>query len=101
MRHVSFTLATLHVDDVEMELLSADLLVVQREETVELDWELIATSLPTSPFDAGTYRLVMAELLDGRVLSGEAIMVRSDTQRHVFRGRGNLSGLRVADGLGD
>jgi hypothetical protein len=41
----------------------------------------------------------MSNLIDGRVLSGDALVVRSDEQRHVFRGGGELSGLRAEDGL--
>jgi hypothetical protein len=42
----------------------------------------------------------MGVLEDGRVLRGPALVVRSDEQRHVFRGAGTLEGLRADDGLG-
>ncbi|CAB4959890.1 MAG: hypothetical protein F2837_11850 [Actinobacteria bacterium] len=41
----------------------------------------------------------MTELLDGRLFRGDAFVVRSDQQRHVFRGGGSLTGLLPADDL--
>jgi hypothetical protein len=99
LRHVSFTLATLHVDDVEVPLMLADLVVVRRDESTQIDWEVVATSLPVIPYPQAVCRLVMSNLVDGRLLSGDALVVRSDEQRHVFRGGGELIGLRVEDGL--
>ncbi len=101
MRHARFTLAQVHVDDVELPLMHADLLVVRREETEILDWELVTTTLPTASLPQAPCRLVMAVLDDGRMLRGPALVVRSDDQRHVFRGAGELDGLVVADGLDD
>ena len=101
MRHAHFTLAQVHVDDLELPLMTADLLVVRREETADLDWELVATTLVTAALDQAPCRLVMSVLDDGRLLRGDALVVRSDEQRHVFRGAGELEGLVDADGLGD
>jgi len=99
VRHAQFTLAQVHVDDIELPLMQADLLVVRREETEALDWELVATTLRTSAFAQAPCELVMSVLEDGRVLRGAALVVRSDEQRHVFRGAGDLRGLTEADGL--
>jgi hypothetical protein len=99
VRHARFTLAQVHVDEVELPLMQADLLVVRREETEALDWELVATTLATSALEQAPCRLVMAVLEDGRVLRGDALVVRSDEQRHVFRGAGELAGLVGDDGL--
>lgn len=101
MRHANFTLAQVHVDDVELPLMTADLLAVRRAETEALDWELVATTLPVSPLPQAPCRLVMAVLDDGRVLRGDALIVRSDDRRHVFRGAGDLVGLLPDDGLDD
>ncbi len=101
MRHARFTLAQVHVDDRELPLMTADLVVVRREETVDLDWELVATSPPTEALPQAPCRLVMSVLEDGRLLRGPAVVVRSDERRHVFRGAGDLEGLRVSDGLDD
>jgi hypothetical protein len=97
---VSFTLAQVHVDDTELPLTAADLLVVRREETTDLDWELVATTLPVDALEPAPCRLVMAILDDGRILRGDALVVRSDERRHVFRGAGELEGLRPSDGVG-
>ncbi len=99
MRHARFSLAQVHVDDAELPLLRADLLVVRREEAPDLDWELVATSPPVTAFEPAPCRLTMAVLEDGRLLRGDALVVRSDEQRHVFRGAGDLDGLTSADGL--
>jgi hypothetical protein len=99
VRHARFTLAQVHVDDVELPLMQADLLVVRRDETTDLDWELVTTTLPTATLPQAPCRLVMSVLDDGRVLRGPALVVRSDDQRHVFRGAGELDGLVLADGL--
>ena len=101
MRHARFTLAQVHVDDAELTLLQADLVVVRREETEALDWELVTTTLPTHPLPQAPCRLAMTVLEDGRLLQGDALVVRSDEQRHVFRGAGELRGLTEADGLDD
>ena len=99
MRHARFTLAQVHVDDSELTLLQADLLVVRRDETEALDWELVATTIPSPPLPQAPCRLAMTVLDDGRLLRGDALVVRSDDQRHVFRGAGELQGLVAADGL--
>ena len=100
MRHARFTVAQLHVDDVEVPLLQADLVVVRRPEADALDWELVATSLPGERLQQAPCHLTMSVLEDGRLLRGDALVVRSDEQRHVFRGAGELDGLRRTDGLG-
>lgn len=99
MRHARFTVAQLHVDDTELPLLQADLVVVRREEAPALDWELVATSLPGPALAQAPCHLAMAVLEDGRILRGAALVVRSDEQRHVFRGAGALDGLAPTDGL--
>jgi hypothetical protein len=99
VRHARFTLAQVHVDDIELTLMQADLLVVRREETDALDWELVATTLPSLPLPQAPCRLAMTVLEDGRLLRGDALVVRSDDRRHVFRGAGALDGLTDADGL--
>ena len=99
MRTASFTIVTMWVDDTELPLLSADLVVVRRPETVDLDWECIAMTLPTAPLPLAPSRLVMEDLTGGRRFTGTAVVVRSDEQRHVFRGGGELGGISAGDGL--
>lgn len=100
MRHTRFTVATMQVGDDELPLLYADLVVVRHDGADELDWECVATTLPVDAFERAPYRLAMVVLEDGRLLQGDAVVVRSDERGHVFRGVGALHGLRAADGLG-
>lgn len=88
------------VDDVELRLMSADLVVVRRPETADLDWECVAITLPADPLPLTPVRLVMDDLVSGRQFLGDAVVVRSDEQRHVFRGGGALDGIGPTDGLG-
>ncbi len=99
MRHASFTLATLEVDDQPLRLLTASLMVVRRPDVAALDWEVVATTLPGTALEQRPVALVMTELLDGRLFRGDAFVVRSDEQRHVFRGGGGLQGLIPTDDL--
>src|SRR6478736_2711305 len=50
--------------DIELPLMQADLLVVRREETADLDWELVTTTLPTTSLAQAPCRLVMSVLDD-------------------------------------
>ncbi len=83
----------------EVPLLSADLVVVRRPETDRLDWECVAFTLLMDPFPQEPVFLEMVDVVESRTLSGDALVVRSDQNRHVFRGGGDLSGLIPADGL--
>ncbi len=99
MRSASFTLATVFVDDDELPLMSADLMVVRRAESAELDWECVAITVPTTPLPLAPVHIVMDDLVSGRQFDGNAVVVRSDEQRHVFRGGGHLLGIVESDGL--
>lgn len=99
MQSINFTIATMWVDDAELPLMSADLVVVRRDENERIDWECVAITVPTSPLPQTPCRLVMDDLLTGRQLHGDALVVRSDEQRHVFRGAGDLGGLNESDGM--
>ena len=84
----------------EVPLLSADLVVVRRPETDRIDWECVAFTLLMEPFPQEPVFLEMVDVVESRTLSGDALVVRSDQNRHVFRGGGDLSGLTPEDGLG-
>ena len=99
MRHAAFTLATLEVDGEPLPLLTASLMVVRRPDVAALDWEVVATTLPVAVLEQRPVHLIMGELLEGRVFRGDAFVVRSDEQRHVLRGGGQLSGLVPDDDL--
>ena len=87
------------VNGEEVPLLSADLVVVRRPETDRLDWECVAFTLLMDPFPQEPVFLEMVDVVESRTLSGDALVVRSDQNRHVFRGGGDLSGLLPEDGL--
>ena len=99
MRSINVTLESMTVNGEEVPLLSADLVVVRRPETDRLDWECIAFTLLMDPFPQEPCFLEMVDVVDSRPLSGHALVVRSDHNRHVFRGGGELSGLTAEDGL--
>ncbi len=99
MKSINVTLESMTVNGEEVPLLSADLVVVRRPETDRLDWECVAFTLLMDPFPQEPVFLEMVDVVESRTLSGDALVVRSDQNRHVFRGGGDLSGLIPADGL--
>ena len=100
MKSINVTLESMTVNGEEVPLLSADLVVVRRPETDRLDWECVAFTLLMDPFPQEPVFLEMIDVVESRTLSGNALVVRSDQNRHVFRGGGDLSGLMPEDGLG-
>jgi hypothetical protein len=99
MKSINVTLESMTVNGDELPLLSADLVVVRRPETDRLDWECVAFTLLMDPFPQEPVFLEMVDVVESRTLSGDALVVRSDQNRHVFRGGGDLSGLMPEDGL--
>ncbi|CAM8650699.1 hypothetical protein MCEKE4_01553 [Acidimicrobiia bacterium] len=99
MKSINVTLESMTVNGEEVPLLSADLVVVRRPETDRLDWECVAFTLLMDPFSQEPVFLEMVDVVESRTLSGDALVVRSDQNRHVFRGGGDLSGLMPEDGL--
>lgn len=99
MKSINVTLEAMTVNGEDVPLLSADLVVVRRTETDRLDWECIAFTLLVDPFPQEPCFLEMVDVVESRTLSGPALVVRSDHNRHVFRGGGELSGLTTEDGL--
>ncbi len=100
MKSINVTLESMTVNGEEVPLLSADLVVVRRPETDRIDWECVAFTLLTDPFPQEPVFLEMVDVVESRTLSGDALVVRSDQNRHVFRGGGDLSGLMPEDDLG-
>ena len=98
MRHVRFDIATLAVERVAVPLKAAYLLVAEQPGAQELQWECLAYALDEAPIAQGRYRVDLTTL-DGRVLGGDAILVRSVDGAHVLRGAGALDGID-ADDLG-
>jgi hypothetical protein len=99
MKSINVTLESMTVNGEEVPMLSADLVVVRRPETDRLDWECVAFTLLMDPFPQEPVFLEMVDVVESRTLSGDALVVRSDQNRHVFRGGGDLSGLIPEDGL--
>ena len=96
MRHVRFDVATLAVERVAVPLKAAYLLVAEQEGAEHLQWECVAYGLGTGPIAPGRYRVDIATL-EGRVLVGPAVLVRSIDGTHVLRGDGPLDGVTTAD----
>ncbi|MFN8019818.1 MAG: hypothetical protein U0P45_17120 [Acidimicrobiales bacterium] len=96
MRHVRFDVATLAVEQVPVPLKAAYLLVAEQEGAPELQWECVAYGLHDAPIAEGRY-LVEIVALDGRELSGPAVLVRSVQGAHVLRGDGPLMGVGAED----
>ena len=99
MKSINVTLESMTVNGEEVPLLSADLVVVRRPETDRIDWECVAFTLLMDPFPQEPVFLEMVDVVESRTLSGDALVVRSDQNRHVFRGGGDLSGLTEEDAL--
>ena len=96
MRHRRFDVAFLRVEQIELPLKAAYLLVADTEAREELEWECLAYALDPAPVAPGRYQLAV-QTLDGRLLEGEAILVRSVDGAHVFRGTGVLDGVDPAE----
>ena len=96
MRHRRFDVATLAIEQVPVPLRAAYLLVVAHDEQDGLEWECLAYALDRAPFPQGRHRVDLTTL-DGRVLGGPAILVRSVDGAHVLRGDGPLEGVELAE----
>ena len=92
MRHVRFDLATVVIEGVPVLLKAAYLLVVEADDGPHPHWEVLAYALDTAPIDKARYRVALTTL-DGRELTGDAVLVRSVEGAHVLRGDGPLDGV--------
>lgn len=97
MRHARFDVATLVIEGVPVPIKAAYLLVAEVPGVEQLDWECLAFAFDDAAITQGRYQ-VEATTLDGRVLAGPAVLVRSVEGTHVLRGDGELSGV-AADEL--
>ncbi|WP_426574276.1 hypothetical protein [Aquihabitans sp. McL0605] len=96
MRHARFDVAHLAIEQVPVILKAAYLLVAEQDGIDALQWECLAYALDPAPIPRGTYR-VEIDTLDGRRLSGTAVLVRSVDGAHVLRGDGALDGVTADD----
>ena len=79
-----------------MVLKAAYLLVAEQEGIDAVQWECLAYALDEAPIAQGRYRVAIVTL-DGRALSGWALLVRSVDGAHVLRGDGPLEGFDPAE----
>jgi hypothetical protein len=96
LRHVRFDLAHVAVGGVGIPLKAAYLLLVQPENSDQLQWECLAYAQGVEPLARGTHPAHMTTL-DGRELRGEALVVRSVDGAHVLRGVGPLDNVTAED----
>lgn len=96
MRHLRFDVATLSVERVPVVLKAAYVLVAEQEGVELLQWEVLAYALDPAPIAQGRYRVDLTTL-DGRVLGGDAVLVRSIEGAHVLRGDGALEGFDAGE----
>jgi hypothetical protein len=95
MRHRRYYIQTLSTSGRAVPSTGGDLVVAAKEQTGDIDWELIHRSSERYVIKQEPYDLEMVGP-DG-TFSGPAILVRSDGRSHVFRGVGKLDGFSVAD----
>lgn len=98
MRHRRFDVATLAVERVPVPIKAAYLLVAEQDGIEAIQWECLAYAFDPAPIAQGRYRVDITTL-DGRLLGGGAVLVRSVEGTHVLRGDGPLEGF-AADELG-
>ncbi|MEL6982132.1 MAG: hypothetical protein AAFO29_06885 [Actinomycetota bacterium] len=91
MRHRRYFIESLWTSGRAMPSRGGDLIVASKDQTDDLDWELIHRSSETWPMRKEPYDLDMIGP-EGR-FAGPAILVRSDGRSHVFRGVGTLDGF--------
>jgi hypothetical protein len=96
MESKRFDIATIEVNGADVRIKYADLLVVRKDNTAELDWELVVVPFDGAPLESGAHHVEVVTL-EGRSIGGDAIHVRSIDGTHVLRGAGPLAGLADDD----
>ena len=81
-----------------MPLRAAYLLVAESDGADRPQWECIAYGMDRAPLPQGRFDVAITTL-EGRLLRGDGVLVRSVEGAHVLRGDGVLAGL-VPDDLG-
>ena len=95
MRSRRYFIESLWTSGLSVPSRGGNLIIAAKEQTTDLDWELIHSSSKNWPLRKEPYDLDM-EGPEGR-FSGPAILVRSDGRSHVFRGVGTLEGFDPAE----
>ena len=104
MRHVQLVIHRLVVDDVEIPVRLATVVVVQRDESAQLDWEVVAESTEPIGLDLHRAHLQMTVITGADAdavlafaeVEGPAAVVRFVGTTVVFRGDGDLEGFDPA-----
>lgn len=91
MQHRRYLISELRADGSTIPSTGGDLLVACRDNSQDLDWELVHRSSEPVRLDQAPYHLEMHGV-EGH-FSGPAVLVRSDGRSHVFRGAGDLDGF--------
>ncbi len=92
MESKRFDVATIELDGADVRIKYADLLVVRKDNTALIDWELVVVPFDAAPLASGAHHVAVVTL-EGRAIDGDAIHVRSVDGTHVLRGAGPLTGL--------
>lgn len=92
--HRRHDIATLRIDGDDVRLRYADVVVVERPETPNADWESIVVPFVDPGLEPGAYVLDLVTL-EGVALRGEALLVRSVDGTIVLRGAGPLEELPI------
>jgi len=87
MHHYQYLITSLWVSGVVVPSAGGDLIVVVRNDSSDVDWELVHRSSENWNLEKKMCDLVMHGPVDE--LSGPAVVVRSDGRTHVFRGVGH------------
>jgi hypothetical protein len=96
VRHARFDIATVAIEQVPVPMKAGYLLVAESDDGDHPQWEALVYALDAAPVAQGRYRVDISTL-DGRVLGGDAVLVRSVEGTHVLRGAGPLEGIVDAD----
>ncbi len=91
VRHRRYYIETLSASGRSVPSTGGDLIVASKDQTGDLDWELIHRSSRRYLIRQEPYDLEMSG--PEGTFSGPAILVRSDGRSHVFRGVGTLQGF--------
>lgn len=94
MRHRRYYIETLITSGQPVPSTGGDLIVAAKDQTGDLDWELIHRSSEPYVIRQNPYDLEMSG--PEGTFCGPAILVRSDGRTHVFRGVGQLDGFDPA-----
>ena len=92
LRHARFDVAYVSIEHVNMPIKAGYLLVADVDDSADPQWELLAYAFDQASLERRRYRVDLTTL-QGRVMGGDAFLVRSVDGAHVMRGAGPLEGV--------